>query len=183
MRNSSGDPSAVVENMAGQLLEAVSTGDAVDPELIEYAEQVIQAHQVYVQLLYVGMVVEQITKLTMYFAAQDDLVEDLDLESILEGTPAEKIRAVSALNQAIKTKVEIIGSMMASKEAIGMLTANLKDTFGEGEALLKEGGADNNFMDALRALPPEQRQRVLGTAVSQLRKTMLQTIGGEDAPE
>lgn len=179
MRNSE-DPSAIVENMAGQLLAAVSTGDAVDADLIDYAEQVIQAHQVYVQLLYVGMVVEQITKLTMYFAAQDDLVEDLDLEAILESTPAEKIRAVSALNQAIKTKVEIIGSMMASKEAIGMLTASLKDTFGDGEVLLKEGGADNNFMEALKALDPEQRQRVLGTAVSQLRKTMINNALGED---
>lgn len=171
MRNPE-NPSAIVETMAAELLEAVSTGENVDSELIEYAENVIRAHQVYVQLLYVGMVVEQITQLVLYFKTQDELVEDLDTKVLAQANNAEKIRAVTALNSAIKTKVEIINSMMASKDAIGMLTSSLRDTFAGGDSLLIEGGADENILNMLKELPSDQRQRIVGYAVNALRKGM-----------
>jgi hypothetical protein len=162
----------IVHKMASQLLDAVETGEKVDPELIDYAQNVIEAHQMYVQLLYVGMVVDQITQLTHYFDTLDSTVEILDTEDLAETDPSVKVRAVAALNMAIKTKVDVINNMMASRDAIGMLVASLKDTFGERETLLAEGGADSNLLEMITKLPAAQRQRVLGTAVNVIRNSM-----------
>jgi len=62
------DQSSLAREIASQLLEAVQTGEkTVDKKLIDMAENVLHAHSVYVQLLYVAMVVDQITQLTYYF--------------------------------------------------------------------------------------------------------------------
>lgn len=167
----------IVHELSGELLEAVTSGGKVSQELIDLAENVIHAHQVYVQLLYVGMVVGQITELANFLDALDNLVAEVDMEDLAEADTASKLRGISALNQAIKTKVEIISNMMASKDAIGMLTSSLKETFGDAETLLEEGGADTNMLNKLKDMEPEVRQRVLGTAVAQLRKSM---VGDDD---
>ncbi len=164
--------STMALDMAGSLREALETGDRVDKELIDLAENMLHAHQVYVQLLYVGMVVDRITQLPYYFEVLDDIVETLDTEELAEATTAEKIRSTSALNMAIKTKVEVINSMMASKEAVGMITASMKDTFGEGEIDLKEGGASKDLLTRLSDLPAHQRQRILGMTVNLITEEM-----------
>ena len=156
---------SVAEQLAGVLRESLATGDKVDPELLDFADNVIRAHQVYVQLLFVSMVVDRITQLTHYFDALDSVVEFVDTEDLAEASTAEKIRAISAFNQAIKTKVEIISSMMASKDGIGMLTANMKDTFGDAASLTGSGSvSDSNPLVFLENLPADQRQRVLAAA-------------------
>ncbi len=167
----------IVHELSGELLEAVTTGGKVSSELIALAENVIHAHQVYVQLLYVGMVVGQITELANFLDALDNLVADVDMEDLAEASITEKLRGITAFNQAIKTKVEIISNMMASKDAIGMLTSSLKETFGDAETLLAEGGADSNMLKKLKDMPPEARQRILGSAVAKLRESM---TGGEN---
>ena len=176
MRHESTD---IVHELSGELLEAVMSGGKVSSELIALAENVIHAHQVYVQLLYVGMVVGQITELANFLDALDNLVADVDMEDLAEADTAVKLRGITAFNQAIKTKVEIISNMMASKDAIGMLTSSLKETFGDSETLLEEGGADSNMLEKLKSMTPEARQKVLGTAVAKLRESMV-TGAGDD---
>ena len=166
--------SSMAEQLASELQAAVISGEYVDQELIELADNVLSAHQVYVQLLYVGMVVDRITQLAHYFEALDNIVEVIDTEDLAEATTSEKIRAVSALNQAIKTKVEIISNMMASKDAIGMLTASMKDTF-SGESTLAVPTADStqaDFFTKMQDLPPDQRQRVVAVALNKLVDSM-----------
>ena len=165
---------SMTQQLTTELHMAVASGDEVDPQLIELADNVIHAHQVYVQLLFVTMVVDRITQLTHYFEALDSVVEILDTEDLAEASTGEKIRAVSALNQAIKTKVEIINNMMASKDAVGMITANMKDTFGAAEALsdgmTSEG--QEQFLTKMASLPPNQRQRVLSVTVTALQEAL-----------
>jgi hypothetical protein len=163
---------SMAQQLTTELYMAVSSGEEVDPELIELADNVIRAHQVYVQLLYVSMVVDRITQLTHYFDALDATVEILDTEDLAEASTGEKIRAVSALNQAIKNKIEIINNMTASKDAIGMITANMKDTFGAAETLTegitKEG--QEQFLNKLLSLPSNQRQRILSMVVTAIQE-------------
>ena len=165
---------SMAQQLTAELHMAVSSGDEVDPQLIELADNVISAHQVYVQLMYGSMVVDRITQLTHYFDALDATVEALDTEDLAEASTGEKIRAVSALNQAIKTKIEIINNMMASKDAIGMIAANMKDTFGAVEVLAEGVSAEGQeaFLAKMQALPADQRQRVLSVAVTAIRKAM-----------
>jgi len=172
-----GDDIDIVHELSGELLAAVTSGGKVSNELIDYAENVIQAHQVYVQLLYVGMVVGQINSLADYLNAMDQLAADIDIEDLAEADVPVKVRGITAFNQAVKTKVDIISSMMASKDAIGMLTSSLRETFGQKDSLLEEGGADSGMMQKLKDMSPEVRQRVLGAAVSKLRESM---VGDEE---
>jgi hypothetical protein len=173
----SNSDASMASDMAGELREALETGDRVDPAMIDLAENMLHAHQVYVQLLYVGMVVDRITQLPYYFEVLDSIVETLDTEELAEATTAEKIRSTSALNMAIKTKVDVISSMMASKEAVGMITASMKDTFGDGETILEEGGASKDLLERLKDLPAHTRQRILGMAVNHITDEMKK---GED---
>lgn len=167
------EQSSLALEIASQLLDAVQTGaKTVDKQLLDMAENVLHAHAVYVQLLYVAMVVDQITRLTQYFETLDELVETVDIEDFAEASTAEKVRGISAMNMAIKTKVEVINNMMASKEAIGMLISSMKDTFGSGD-LIETTGISKTLLEKLQSLPAEQRQRVLTTAVSALRTSMV----------
>jgi hypothetical protein len=151
----------MTEQLTGILRESLTTGEKVDSALLDFADNVIRAHQIYVHLLFVSMVVDRITQLTHYFEALDSVVEVLDTEDLAEASTAEKIRAIAAFNQAIKTKVEIITSMMASKDGIGMLVSNMKDTFGDTASLTKAGVSEENPLATIENLPADQRQRVL----------------------
>ena len=64
--------------------------------------------------------------------------------------------------------------MMASKDAIGMITANMKDTFGAADVLAEGVNAEGQeaFLAKMQALPADQRQRVLSVAVEAIRKSM-----------
>jgi len=165
---------SMTQQLTTELHMAVSSGEEVTPELIALAENVIHAHQVYVQLLYVSMVVDRITQLTHYFDALDSVIEVLDTEDLSEASTGEKIRAVSGLNQAIKTSVEVINNMMASKDAIGMITANMKDTFGAAEVISEGMTAEGQetFLAKMSSLPANQRQRILSGAVTAIQKAM-----------
>jgi hypothetical protein len=166
--------SSMAEQLASELQAAVISGEYVDQELIELADNVLGAHQIYVQLLYVGMVVDRITQLAHYFEALDSIVEMVDTEDLAEASTGEKIRAISALNQAIKTKVEIISSMMASKDAVGMLTSSMKDTFSSESGLAPVGVPDSqaDFFTKMQNLPPDQRQRVVAVTLNKLVDSM-----------
>ena len=64
--------------------------------------------------------------------------------------------------------------MMASKEAVGMLTANMQDTFGSKQNLSSTGvtGGDDQFLAKLQKLPADQRQRVVAVAMRSLVEAM-----------
>lgn len=162
----------VVQQMAGQLLEAVTSGDKVSQELIDTAENIIQTHQLYVQLLYVGMVVERITQLQHYFSALDDVIEDIDTEDIAEADVMGKLRAAAVYNQSIKNKIEVINTMMSSRDAIGLLISSLKDTFGGEQKIMEDTGAGQDLMAKLQGMSPAKRQEILGGIVTMLRGAM-----------
>lgn len=162
------------------LLEAIKTGQRVDAELISYAEDVIQVHQLIVQLAFVGLIIDWLPQLSNYNVALDNLVEQIDTEDMAEATIGEKIRAASVLNQSIKTTVDVITHMMASKDAVNMLIASLKDTFGpENAALLEEGGANKNLIERFQRLPTDQRQQLLAGVVTLIKTKMPQDEIGE----
>jgi hypothetical protein len=165
----------VAHEMATTLLSTVIDGDKVEKGLLEYAENIIQVYQLYTQLLFVGMVVDRITQLPYYFDAIDSIVQDLDVEDLAEADTSAKLRAVSAFNHAIKTKVDVIGTMMASKDGTGILKASLRDAFGETEQ--PKGEEDKNLLDRLAGLSAEKRQRVLGGVINVLRDSL---ADGED---
>jgi hypothetical protein len=173
------DDARVAHEMAGTLLSSVIDGEKVDKELLDYAENIIEVYQLYAQLLFVGMVVDRIGKLPYYFDALDAITYDLDVEDLAEADAAVKLRAVSAFNQAIKTKVEVIGTMMASKDGTGILRAGLRDTFGENSDLLDRTGTDKTILDKLGEFTPEQRQRVLGGVINTLRASMVEDENDE----
>jgi len=162
---------SLVHQLATELLDAVATGEQVDPELLVQAEKFIQAHQLVVQLLYVGMVVDRISQLPHYFDALDAIIEDVDMRDLAEADAGTKLRAVGAINAAIKSKVEIINNMMASKDATGLLVANLRETFGETVNLFEEGGG-KDLMTKIQEMTPEKRQRFLGGVISSLKTAM-----------
>ena len=85
---------------------------------------------------------------------------------------------MSAFNHAIKTKVDVIGTMMASKDGTGILRAGLRDTFGE-RAELPSYGDDKNLLEKLGEYTPEQRQRILGGVINVLRTSMIEDEDGE----
>jgi hypothetical protein len=164
--------SGVVQKMAGELLEAVTRGDKVSKELIETAENIIQTHQLYVQLLYVGMVVERITQLQYDFQALDAVIEDIDTEDIAEADAGTKLRAVTAYNQSIKNKIDVINTMMSSRDAIGLLISSLKETFGGEPEVFEDAGAGQELMGKLAGMTPAKRQELLGGIVTMLAKSM-----------
>jgi len=160
----------LLHRMADTLLESVMSDTVVEKELISQAETLITIHQLYVQLLYVGVIIDRITQLPSYLDALDSLVEDIDLEDLAESTPQVKIRAISALNQSIKTKVELVNSMMASKDAVGILISQMKENFGYSE----EGGesGDTQLLGKIKDMSSEKRQKVLGGVIQLLQQTM-----------
>jgi hypothetical protein len=114
------------------------------------------------------MVVDRITQLPHYFNALDAIVEDVDTHDLAEADATTKLRAVTAINAAIKSKVDIINNMVASKDATGLLVANFKDMFGHNIELFEEGEGQE-LMSKIQGMKPEKRQRVLGGVVNLLR--------------
>jgi hypothetical protein len=159
--------------MAGELLDAISSGDQVSEELIDSAESMIQAHQLYVSLLYVGMVMDRVTQLQYYFDALDEVVEEVDTKDLAEADPQTKLRAISVLNASIKSKIDVINSMMATRDAVGLLISSMKDhQFGPTTEIVEDTTAGKDLMARLQNMKPEQRQKVLGGMVSLLRGVM-----------
>ncbi len=163
---------SMVHQMAGELLDAISSGDQVSEGLIDSAESMIQAHQLYVSLLYVGMVMDRVTQLQYYFDALDEIVEEVDTKDLAEADPQTKLRAVSVLNNAIKAKIDVINSMMATRDAVGLLISSMKDQFGPTTEVVEDTTAGKDLMARLQNMKPEQRQKVLGGMVSLLRGVM-----------
>jgi len=161
----------LLHRMADTLLESATSNTVVEKGLISQAETLITVHQLYVQLLYVGVIIDQITQLPSYLEALDSIVEDIDLEDLAEASPRVKLGAISALNQSIKTKVELVNSMMASKDAVGILISQMKENFGYGEEAEEESG-DAQVMSKIKDMSSEGRQKVLGGVIQLLQKTM-----------
>lgn len=166
------DSMGVVQQMAEQLLEAVTKGDTVSEDLIETAENIIQTHQLYVQLLYVGMVVERITQLQHYFKALDTVIEDVDTEDLAEADVGSKLRAVSSLNQSVKNNIEVVNTMMASREAVNMLLTQMKEAFADDHITVETTEAGQDIVSKLESMAPDKRQEILGGIITMLRGAM-----------
>ena len=153
-----------------QLLDSIKTGERVDADLIAYAEEVIQVHQLVVHLAFVGLIVDRLPQLTIYNEALDNLIGQLDEKDLAEASISEKIRAASVVNNSIKTTVDVINQMMSSKDAVNMLISSMKNQFGAGSA--EEVGATQNLMEQFQKLKPEKRQQLLAGAVTLIRDRM-----------
>jgi len=160
----------LLHQMASTLLEAALTDTKIEQSLISEAETLITVHQLYVQLLYVGIIIDRVTQLPAYLDALDSVVSDMDLEGIAESSPQVKLRAVSALNQSIKTKVDLVNSMMASKDAIGVLISQMKENFGPNATPEEDGNAQ--VLGKIRDMSSEQRQKILSGAIQLLQENL-----------
>lgn len=165
--------SKFAQTITNDLLDAVKSGEDIDPELISYAEDVIKIHQLIVQLSFVGLIIDRLPQLANYNDALEDLLYQLEAD-FAEADIPDKIRAAQMLNQSVKTTVDIINDMMASKDAVSMLIASLKDNFGEGSSgqLVDEDGDDKNLMNKFSSLPADKRQQLLAGFVTLLRQKM-----------
>jgi len=171
--------SRFAQTVTNRLLDSVKSGDEIDQDLIAYAEDVIQVHQLIVQLSFVGLIVDRLPQLSYYNEALDNLIEQLDTHDLAEASLGEKIRAAAVCNQAIKTTVDVINDMMASKDAVNMLIASLKETFGKNQAVAEEDTNSNKqLMNRLNNLSPKQRQQLLAGAVTVIRAQ----LAAEDEP-
>ena len=165
------DGKNLVEGMASKLLEAMTKGGKVDKETLDLAVNIIETHQLYIQLLYVGMVVERINQLQRDFATQDELIEEIDIHDLAEADPTVKARMVAVLNQSIKTKVDVINNMIASRDAVGLLISGLRETFGGG--IEDHTGAEKDMLTKFAELPPSKRQDMLGGIINQVVKAAM----------
>jgi len=173
MKPSEKTASRFTQVVTTRLLDSIKSGDKIDPELIQYAEEVINVHQLIVQLTFVGLIIDRLPQLSNYNEALDALIEELDTKDLSEASIGDKIRAASVLNQSIKTTVDVINDMMASKDAVNMLIASLKDTFGAGSSvLLEEGGAGKDLINKFNKMSAEKRQQLLAGAVTVIRRQM-----------
>lgn len=155
-----------------QLLDSMKTGERVDPDLISYAEDVIQVHQLVVQLAFVGLIVDRIPQLAVYNEALDNLIGQLDTKDLAEASIGEKIRAASVMNNSVKTTIDVINEMMSSKDAVNMLISSMKNQFGdEGAAVAKAN--ESTLISRFQSLKPEARQQLLAGAVTLIRNKMV----------
>lgn len=160
--------SEVLQDMAQQLLTAITREDkVVDQDLLESAENLITSHHFYVQLLFVNLIIERMRALEAYFETMDLLTEEIATEDIGEMNSAEKIRGVAAIQSAVKTQLDIVNTMLASKDASAAMISSLKEAFSTATPRATEEG--ESVLDNLGQMSPEKRQRILKGTIEALR--------------
>jgi len=157
----------VLKDMAEQLLGAMTSDIEVDDSLLSTAENLISTHHLYIQLLFVSLLMDRARNINLYFEAMDAFCEDLSVEDVSEMTPGEKTNAMRAITTSVKSQLEVVNSMLATKEASGVLIASLRDEFGRKEVEVKD---EDNVLGDIQSMKPEQRQRVLRGTVQALRE-------------
>lgn len=163
---------SVLKDLAQQLLlEMSSPTDSetpVDDHLLKIAESLITAHQFFVQLSYVDMIIERMKKMELYFEVMDIFADEVSTEDLAEMTPSEKIRGVQAMTNATRVQLETVNAMLTNKDASNVLISNLRETFGSSPSATAEEGA-KEILDDIEDMKPEQRQRVLRGTIEALR--------------
>ena len=156
---------AVLQDIAEQLIGAIANDETVDPELMKVAENLISSHNLYIQLLYVALILDRAKSLPLYFEAMDTFCDELHTEDSAEMGPAEKIGAVRSLTAAVKSQLDIVNSMLATKDASGVLIASLRDEFLGADSKTEEGGP----ISSIANMKPSERQRILTGVINDLR--------------
>lgn len=170
----------VLQDMAHELLNAMSDDKTVDKQLLKTAESLITSHHFYVQLLFVSMVIDRMKKMDMYMETMDLLAEDISSEDIAEMTPIEKVRALQAFTGSVKYQLETVQTMLASKDASGVLVASLRETFA-GEADFKNDREEaQDIISGLQSMKPDQRQRILKGTIQALRDLAIKEKSTEE---
>lgn len=158
----------ILAHVATELLdEIVSSESEVNEELLRVAESLIEAHQFYAQLQFVDLIITRMKGLPFYLDAMDTLMEDVTVEELAEMTPDQKLRAISVVEKALKTQLDVVNTMLASKEASAVLIANLKETFRDKISL--EDAEDSEEPNKFGNLSPDGRHRAIKAAISILR--------------
>ncbi len=161
-----------LEVMAQQLLTDIAQGgesDPVDETLLATAESLIQGHQLYVQLLFVNMIISRVRSLESYFAAMDIFVDEINAEDSPEMTAVEKLRGIQAITTAIKSQLDMVSTMQSSREASGALISTLRENVGSVPVSAIPEETDN-VLDTLKTMDPSTRQRVLKGTIEAMRK-------------
>jgi hypothetical protein len=159
----------VLYDMAQTLLDAMSKENkTVDQDLLKTAENLITSHHFYVQLLFVKMIIERMRSLDSYYETMDALTEDVSTDDIGEMTSSEKIRGIQAICGAVKIQLDIVNTMLASKDASAAMISSLKESFSILDPEDREKTED--ILKDISTMSPLQRQRVLKGTVHALRQ-------------
>jgi len=172
----------VIQQVAQELLTSIAIGDEttpVDKELLDTAENLILAHQFYVQLSFVDLIIKRVKKLGIYFDTMDAFTEELYAEDMAEMAPQEKVRGVQALTNATRVQLETVNSMLASREASNTLISTLRENFA-GSQSPKESEDTGALLDKIKQMTPDKRQRVLRGAVQALKTFAQKELENDD---
>lgn len=151
------DSSTLLRKTAASLIDPEIE---INQEVLDNAEMMIMRHQIFAQLQWIAFILNRLEALPKYMDALDETIDELDTKDIYESPPEVRIRYISALNQATKITIDIINSMMASKDAVGILVSQLKENldFSIDNIEVKE----EDIIEKLRNMKPEERQKLVG---------------------
>lgn len=161
----------VLRNLAQQLLSAMAGSEAdseVDAHLLKVAESLISAHQFYVHLSFVDLILDRMKKLDIYFETMDTFAEEISGEEMADMTAAEKVRGIQAMTNATRVQLETVNSLLANKDASNVLISNLRENFG-GEQIASQDEEAKAVLDDIQDMDPGQRQRVLRGTIAAIR--------------
>jgi hypothetical protein len=166
--------SDALKDLARQLLiqmgSATDDTTSVDDQLLKTAESLIVAHQFFVQLSFVDLIIERIKKIDIYFEAMDVFAEEVSTEDLADMSPAEKIRGVQALTNATRVQLETVNTMLSNKDASNVMISNLRENFGGTTKIEDSDGGAKEILEDISGMESEQRQRVLRGTIEALRE-------------
>lgn len=173
----------VLKDLARQLLLEMSAGTEdtpVDEHLLKTAETMIQAHQFYVQLSFVDLIIQRMKKLDVYFETMDVFVNEINAEDMAEMTASEKVRGIQSMTNATRVQLDTVNAMLTNKDAANVLISNLRENFGGVQE--KEHGEAKKILDDIEEMDPNKRQRVLRGTIDAIRRLAQQEVAEEEQP-
>lgn len=173
----------VLRNLARQLLLEMSSGTEdtpVDEHLLKTAETLIQAHQFYVQLSFVDLIIQRMKKLGIYFETMDVFADEINTDDMAEMTASEKVRGIQAMTNATRVQLDTVNAMLTNKDAANVLISNLRENFGGVQDA--EPGEAKEILDDIRDMDPNKRQRVLRGTIDAIRRLAQQEVAEGEEP-
>lgn len=162
----------VLRNLAQQLLSAMSGPDVdseVDAHLLKVAESLISAHQFYVHLSFVDLILDRMKKMDVYFETMDTFAEEISGEDMAGMSASEKVRGIQALTNATRVQLDTVNALLTNKDASNVLISNLRENFGSGGMTEPQGDDAKAVLDDIEEMNPGQRQRVLRGTIAAIR--------------
>jgi hypothetical protein len=177
------DEENALQRIAQRLLQAVSQDSEiatpVDGALLKTAESLIKSHQLYVQVLFIDLIISRMKQLQMYFDTLDTLTDEVSSDDIVDLNPGEKVKSIQILSNVIRSQLETVNSVLSAKETSGVLLSSLHELFPSNLTDPDMVQEANTIFDEIENMSPAQRQRVLKGVVQSLRNLSKQEAKGK----